>query len=57
MLKKEQGEDVTAAQNASEEIIYRIDIPANRYDLLCLEGLVSGLLVFQEKYVLKKNRI
>ena len=45
MLTKEQG-DVAVAQNASEEIIYRIDIPANRYDLLCLEGLVSGLLVF-----------
>lgn len=45
MLTKEQG-DVAAAQGASEEVIYRIDIPANRYDLLCVEGLVSGLLVF-----------
>lgn len=48
MLTKEQGE-VEAAKDASEEIIYRIDIPANRYDLLCLEGLVNGLLVFLEK--------
>uniref|UniRef100_A0A6M2DSC9 Phenylalanine--tRNA ligase beta subunit n=1 Tax=Xenopsylla cheopis TaxID=163159 RepID=A0A6M2DSC9_XENCH len=48
MLVKEQG-NVVAAKDASEEIIYRIDIPANRYDLLCLEGLVSGLLVFQGK--------
>ncbi|XP_039491466.1 phenylalanine--tRNA ligase beta subunit [Drosophila santomea] len=48
MLTKEQG-DVAAAANASEEIIYRIDIPANRYDLLCLEGLVTGLLVFLGK--------
>ncbi|CAO1420864.1 unnamed protein product [Diamesa serratosioi] len=48
MLTKEQGE-VEAASDASEEIIYRIDIPANRYDLLCLEGLVSGLMVFQGK--------
>lgn len=46
MLTKEQGA-VEAAESASEEIIYRIDIPANRYDLLCLEGLVSALLVFQ----------
>uniref|UniRef100_U5EXX1 Phenylalanine--tRNA ligase beta subunit n=1 Tax=Corethrella appendiculata TaxID=1370023 RepID=U5EXX1_9DIPT len=45
MLTKEQGE-VEAAKDASEEIIYRIDIPANRYDLLCLEGLVMGLKVF-----------
>ncbi|XP_017140985.1 phenylalanine--tRNA ligase beta subunit [Drosophila miranda] len=48
MLTKEQG-DVAAAADASEEVIYRIDIPANRYDLLCLEGLVTGLLVFQGK--------
>lgn len=47
-MTKEQG-DVASAQDASEEIIYRIDIPANRYDLLCLEGLVSGLMVFQKK--------
>ncbi|CAH0673880.1 unnamed protein product [Spodoptera exigua] len=57
MLMKEQGEHVGAG--VSEEILYRIDIPANRYDLLCLEGLVDGLLVFQGKkppphYVLKK---
>ncbi|TDG48749.1 hypothetical protein AWZ03_004861 [Drosophila navojoa] len=48
MLTKEQG-DVAAAADASEEIIYRIDIPANRYDLLCLEGLVTALRVFQGK--------
>lgn len=50
MLTKEQG-DVAAAADASEEIIYRIDIPANRYDLLCLEGLVTGLRVFQGQWV------
>ena len=50
MILREQGSD-QHAQNASEEVIYRIDIPANRYDLLCLEGLVRGLLIFQGKYV------
>ncbi|EDS40954.1 phenylalanyl-tRNA synthetase beta chain [Culex quinquefasciatus] len=30
---------VDAAKDASENVIYWIDIPANRYDLLCLEGL------------------
>lgn len=45
MVAKEQGEGAQV-ENASEEIIYRIDIPANRYDLLCMEGLVSGLKVF-----------
>lgn len=48
MLTKEQG-DIAEAANASEDIIYRIDIPANRYDLLCLEGLVNGILVFLRK--------
>ncbi|CAB3250407.1 unnamed protein product [Arctia plantaginis] len=57
MLMKEQGDQ--AGAGVSEEILYRIDIPANRYDLLCLEGLVDGLLVFQGKkappqYTLKK---
>ncbi|KAI8421047.1 hypothetical protein MSG28_008176 [Choristoneura fumiferana] len=57
ILMKEQGE--SAGSGVSEEVLYRIDIPANRYDLLCLEGLVNGLLVFQKKkdppqYRLKK---
>lgn len=56
MISKEQGDVVATSQNASDEVIYRIDIPANRYDLLCLEGLISGLLVFQGKYV-QLNRI
>jgi len=30
-------------------VIYKIEVPANRYDLLCMEGLVMGLLVFQQK--------
>lgn len=29
-----------------EEVIYKIEIPANRYDLLCLEGLAQALRVF-----------
>lgn len=48
MITKEQGEDSHSSVGA-EDVIYRIDIPANRYDLLCLEGLVIGLLVFQGK--------
>ncbi|XP_076472413.1 phenylalanine--tRNA ligase beta subunit-like [Babylonia areolata] len=46
-IMKEQG--VAKAVGASEVVEYKIDIPANRYDLLCLEGLVRGLLVFKEK--------
>jgi len=47
MVIKEQSE--CKSESASDDVIYRIDIPANRYDLLCLEGLVVALLVFQKK--------
>ncbi|XP_069692267.1 phenylalanine--tRNA ligase beta subunit [Periplaneta americana] len=47
MMTKEQGAEQSTG--ASEDVIYRIEIPANRYDLLCLEGLIMGLLVFQGK--------
>ncbi|XP_033097809.1 phenylalanine--tRNA ligase beta subunit-like [Anneissia japonica] len=49
MIAKEQGKDKATASDASDVIIYRIDVPANRYDLLCLEGLVRGLLIFLKK--------
>ncbi|XP_020276818.1 phenylalanine--tRNA ligase beta subunit, cytoplasmic [Asparagus officinalis] len=29
-----------------EEIIYKIEVPANRYDLLCLEGIARALRIF-----------
>lgn len=47
MIAKEMGQD--SSTGASEEVIYKIDIPANRYDLLCLEGLSVALLIFQNK--------
>ena len=37
------------AEEASDAILYKIDIPANRHDLLSLEGLARALLVFQGK--------
>eukprot|EP01095_Lingulamoeba_sp_RSL-Kostka_P017515 TRINITY_DN9144_c0_g1_i1.p1 TRINITY_DN9144_c0_g1~~TRINITY_DN9144_c0_g1_i1.p1 ORF type:complete len:605 (+),score=218.13 TRINITY_DN9144_c0_g1_i1:55-1869(+) len=37
-------EDATA-----EQTIFKIDIPANRYDLLCMEGFVTAVRVFLEK--------
>lgn len=49
IISREQGD--TKAQGASDVILYKIDVPANRYDLLCLEGLVRGLQVFKQKYV------
>ncbi|XP_077978083.1 phenylalanine--tRNA ligase beta subunit-like [Glandiceps talaboti] len=47
MLIREQGEE--RAADADDAIIYRIEVPANRYDLLCMEGLVRGLMIFKEK--------
>uniref|UniRef100_A0A671M7A0 Phenylalanine--tRNA ligase beta subunit n=1 Tax=Sinocyclocheilus anshuiensis TaxID=1608454 RepID=A0A671M7A0_9TELE len=44
---REQGDE--KAEGASDVVLYKIDVPANRYDLLCLEGLVRGLQVFKEK--------
>ncbi|PRQ16427.1 putative phenylalanine--tRNA ligase [Rosa chinensis] len=41
-LDEEEGDE-------DEEVIYKIDIPANRYDLLCLEGLSQALRIFEKK--------
>ncbi|KAK9762698.1 phenylalanine--tRNA ligase subunit beta [Basidiobolus ranarum] len=37
------------AEDLSERALLKIDIPANRYDLLCTEGLSRALLIFQNK--------
>ncbi|XP_028276095.1 phenylalanine--tRNA ligase beta subunit isoform X2 [Parambassis ranga] len=47
IISKEQGD--SKASGASDVILYKIDVPANRYDLLCLEGVVRGLQVFKNK--------
>uniref|UniRef100_A0ABM5G349 Phenylalanine--tRNA ligase beta subunit n=1 Tax=Pogona vitticeps TaxID=103695 RepID=A0ABM5G349_9SAUR len=47
IISKEKGDE--KAEGASEVVLYKIDVPANRYDLLCLEGLVRGLQVFKER--------
>ena len=54
MIEKEQGAD--KAVGASEQVIFKVEVPANRYDLLCTEGLTRGLLVFQQKYVQKQKQ-
>nr|CAD2186056.1 unnamed protein product [Meloidogyne enterolobii] len=45
-------DDVLIEKNETtgvDEEIYKIEIPANRYDLLCVEGLTRALLIFQNK--------
>lgn len=44
-----QGKKATAAADAAAgPVIYKIDVPANRYDILCLEGLARALRIFLE---------
>lgn len=45
---KKEGQQ-KEVQDADDEVIYRIDIPANRYDMLCLEGIARALNVFRGK--------
>mmetsp|Transcript_32851 Transcript_32851/g.49565 ORF Transcript_32851/g.49565 Transcript_32851/m.49565 type:complete len:637 (+) Transcript_32851:55-1965(+) len=33
-------------ESYSDAVVYKIDVPANRYDLLCVEGLVRSLKIF-----------
>ncbi|GAU41961.1 hypothetical protein TSUD_135750, partial [Trifolium subterraneum] len=44
IVRKEKHLEEEADED--EEVIYKIEIPANRYDLLCLEGLAQALRVF-----------
>lgn len=46
--EKQEAEkaQVTELKHLSDSIIYKIDIPANRYDLLCVEGLGRALKIY-----------
>ena len=41
----EAGAGTGAGDDAEDDTIYKIDIPANRYDLLCMEGISRALNV------------
>ncbi|KAF8363610.1 fars-3 [Pristionchus pacificus] len=43
--EKEKG--VAAGEKLSDVEVYKVDIPANRYDLLCVEGLSRAIKIFQ----------
>ena len=45
---KASGTQLSKAElaNLSDRVIYKIDVPANRYDLLCMEGLTRALKIF-----------
>ncbi|KAL1242451.1 Phenylalanine--tRNA ligase beta subunit [Trichinella spiralis] len=45
-----------------EEVVLKIEIPANRYDLLCWEGLIRALLIFYKscehpKYMIASSKM
>lgn len=53
MVRKEKGEAAAEAEYKEKgedfkRTLWKIDIPANRYDLLCLEGLAKALRVFNQ---------
>lgn len=41
------GKAAAAATAGSDKLVYRIEVPANRYDILSLEGLVRALNIFR----------
>lgn len=47
-LEAETAEEEEGQGDSTEEI-YKIEVPANRYDLLCIEGIGRALLVFLER--------
>ena len=47
MQRKEKGDrEASVAESKAEEIIYKIDDPANRYDFLCVEGVACAIKAF-----------
>lgn len=55
--KQAQKETGAAGADLSDEIIYKIEVGANRYDLLCLEGLVDALRVYLGKVATPQVRV
>lgn len=49
MAKKQADSESEAIQNLSDRLILKIDVSANRYDLLCHEGLARALRIFLGK--------
>lgn len=45
-ILREKGKDSIELKEASKDILYKIEVPANRYDLLCIEGLTRALRIF-----------
>ncbi|RLN88432.1 hypothetical protein BBJ28_00014124 [Nothophytophthora sp. Chile5] len=48
LKQREQGGAKDHSEH-SDAVLYKIDVPANRYDLLCVEGIARALRIFLEK--------
>ncbi|XP_020575781.1 phenylalanine--tRNA ligase beta subunit, cytoplasmic isoform X2 [Phalaenopsis equestris] len=46
IIRKEKHLDAAAGAEGDDEVIYKIEVAANRYDLLCLEGIARSLRIF-----------
>lgn len=55
MLRKEHGG--LENKEASDEVLYKIDIPANRYDMLCLEGIARALNIFNRSIPVPQYKV
>ncbi|CAH8657849.1 unnamed protein product [Schistosoma intercalatum] len=47
LVTREKGKE--KSRGCSTEPVYKVEIPANRYDLLCPEGLSRALMIFESK--------
>ncbi|CAI4221503.1 unnamed protein product [Auanema sp. JU1783] len=48
-VEKERHVDEKEASALSDQEVYKIDIPANRYDLLSVEGLARAIRIFKKE--------
>uniref|UniRef100_A0A453K0E0 phenylalanine--tRNA ligase n=1 Tax=Aegilops tauschii subsp. strangulata TaxID=200361 RepID=A0A453K0E0_AEGTS len=46
IIRKEKHLEEDVEADGDDEVIYKIEVAANRYDLLCLEGIARSLRIF-----------
>ncbi|GAV67255.1 LOW QUALITY PROTEIN: B3_4 domain-containing protein/B5 domain-containing protein [Cephalotus follicularis] len=56
IIRKEKHLNEEVADD-NEEVIYKIEVPANRYDLLCLEGLAQALRIFNNQQDIPTHKV
>lgn len=46
LIAKEQGTEKANKPGLSDAVLYRIEVPANRYDMLSIEGITRAIRIF-----------